>query len=470
MSNKLDLDHVMLAFAIKDKKFLMELTNSITEDYFSASKYRNVYSIIADHFTDPRFREIPTFNIISERLAADWGPNHISKVEKFHEHLLNMDLPAAEFTWYLDKLKSRYNTKLQKDIADSVTKLLGEPAEDEQEKLNDINMAIREATVNIDAIYKKESYKEGALDESAEERLRRYEYVKENPTAAQGILSGYSELDRRTGGLHPGELMIIAGGTGSGKSVVMHNIGVNAYLGPNDPNLGAAKIVGKGSNILYFSLEMPKESIERRIDACMGGFYYNQIRDGAMAPEDEFRYKRVLDFQLKYANKFHIVDMAKGVTTREVELKFIEISETNFVPDLVIIDYLGIMSPNTPGDSDWLAMGKVAAELHEFARTYEIPVITGSQVNRPPKDGKADYSTNRIARSDTITHNANIILQIASRDDEDIRTDMEVFIIKMRDGEKGAFVLTKDFAKMKILDLSEEGFIDDEDGDEEFSI
>jgi replicative DNA helicase len=162
--------------------------------------------------------------------------------------------------------------------------------------------------------------------------------------------------------------------------------------------------------------------------------------------------------------------MPKGATTREIELKYLEICETKFKPDLVIIDYIGIMSPNEPGDSDWLALGKIAADLHEFSRLYEIPTITGSQVNRPKEQagGKIDYSTNRVARSDMITNNANIIVQIACRDDEYIRTDMPIYIVKMRDGEKGSFTLSKDFGRMKVVDMVDESFATPIDVEDDF--
>ena len=81
-----------------------------------------------------------------------------------------------------------------------------------------------------------------------------------------------------------------------------------------------------------------------------------------------------------------IVDMPKGATTREIELKYLEICETSFKPDLVIIDYLGIMSSNDTASSDWMDLGVISAELHEFSRVYEVATITGSQVNRT-KDG-----------------------------------------------------------------------------------
>ena len=250
----------------------------------------------------------------------------------------------------------------------------------------------------------------------------------------------------------------------TGKSIIMHNIGVNAYLGPNNPFIPLERVAqNSGYNVLYFSLEMPKESIERRIDSCMGELYYKQIRDGALSIEDKKKYYRLLKFQEQYSKRFHIVDIPSGATTREIELKFVEIRDNQFKPDLVIVDYMGIMSSNNPeGKSDWEMLGEITKELHEFARVYEVPVITGSQVNRPKEAGKQEYSTNRIARSGMATTNANIIVQIGCRgDDEYLRSDMPMFITKMRDGEKGAFTLSKNFAKMKVIDSLSGGFTGD---------
>jgi replicative DNA helicase len=121
------------------------------------------------------------------------------------------------------------------------------------------------------------------------------------------------------------------------------------------------------------------------------------------------------------------------------------------------------MSPNESGDSDWLSLGIIAAELHELARVYEIPIVTGSQVNRPKDPSRQEYSTRRVARSDMLTNSANVIVQIACRENEDTRTDMPIYITKMRDGEKGYFVLSKNFAKMKVVDIMDEDFEDDDD-------
>jgi len=453
-----NLDKILLAYALKDKKFTMELVNSTSDKYFS-SDTQWLYRLVLEYFKDPRFKEIPTEKIIREYLSKAYdNPGLVEECMSKYASIVAMELDPLEFNWYFDKLRIRYNSQIQQECSISIHKI-HKTETDEKLRLDKSNQAIKEAAVGIDSIYRRQAYKEGSLDESAKERANNYSYIEENPNAARGILTGFKEFDRITNGLHDGELMIVAGSTGTGKSVVMHNMGINAYLGENLPfSLEQTWNKDSGSNVLLFSLEMSKESMERRIDSCMGGLYYNQIRDGMLSSDDKLKYFQLLKFQMNYFKKFHIVDMPKGATTREIELKYLEVKETKFKPDLIIIDYIGIMSPNEAGESDWLSLGKIAAELHEFARTYDIPVITGSQVNRPKEGTKTDYSTNRVARSDMLTNNANIIIQIGCRDDEYIRTDMPVYIIKMRDGEKGSFTLSKDFAKMKVVDMVDESF------------
>lgn len=457
--SKIPLDKRLLAYVLKDKPFAMELsTNSITDEFLSV-KYRWLYSTVMAHFNNPKYKDLPTRDIIEEyslRAAASDRPDIMS----LYDEVASMNVDDREFTWCVEKIRARQNLRLQKKCVKESTTIIKSGIDDSIDK---VNRVMRETVVKMDSIYKKESYEEGSLSESANYRVDYYNELEANPSIARGIPTGFTEFDRVTNGLHDGELMIIAGATGTGKSVVMHNIGVNAYLNGNDPSKGVEHALNSGFNVLYFTLEMPKSSMERRIDACMGGILYNHIRDGMLDQESKDNYFDILKFQLEYDSHFHIVDMAKGATTREIELKFLELSETKFKPDLVIIDYIGIMSPNDPGDSDWLALGKIAADLHEFARVYNIPVITGSQVNRPKDATKQQYSTDRLARSDMVTNNANIIIQIGCRDDEYARIDMPVYIIKMRDGAKGSFILSKDFSRMRLVDMIDESFSDEDD-------
>jgi len=451
-----NLDETILAAAINSKKFTMELIGSVDEKYF-APEYRWVYEAIKYYFNNPTIHDVPSRAMIIEYLADKPKPK-----DRLLQYDLMMKLKTQENEsgWMLDKLRFRRNNDIQIGITSRLQATLDKPTS--KARVEEANELLKKSIVDIDSIHKRATYKEGKLAESAQERIDRYKYIKENPEMAQGIMTGFTTFDMKTNGLHPGEFMIIAGDTGTGKSILMHNIAVNAYLGKNDPFDPEKKWDDRGKNILYFSLEMPKESMERRIDSCTGEIYSNHIRDGLLDEASELKYFRTLSFQAQYEKKFHIVDMPKGATTREIELKYIEVCEQGWKPDLVVVDYMGIMSPNNASGSDWMDLGVISAELHEFARVYEIAVITGSQVNRT-KDGVERYDTDRIARSSMIPHNADVVLQIAKRSDEYVRSDVKVYIIKLRDGDKGdPFTLSKDFEKMKVRDLVDESITDDD--------
>lgn len=456
--DKTRLDEIILSYALKNKRLAMEITNSLSSEYFE-NEYEWLYDVIEKHFNDPRFKEVPTKDIVIEYLKKQYSDS-VDEKTLLLDNVLKLSCEEQEFSWHLEKIKRRKNLKVQKSCVSNIIKISKEDC-DEEHKIEKINEIIKKTSVNIDTIYRKESYDEGSLDQSAKERVKKYKEIEANPEIARGVLTGFSELDRITNGLHGGELLLIGGATGTGKSIVMHNMAVNAYLGAHSPLQDPpSPDQATGSNILYFSLEMPKSSQERRIDACMADVIANEIRDGRLNQADKEKYFRALRFQANYSKKFHIVDMPRGVTAREVELKYVEVCDKyNMKFDQVFVDYLGIMSPSTQQTSDWLELGIVAEELHELARTYKIPVVTATQLNRPKDPSKPMQSTDRIARSNMIPDNANIILQIACRgEDEYTRLDMPIYITKMRDGEKGSFILTKNFAKMKVLDLVQESF------------
>lgn len=454
------LDRKILSYAINHKKFTVELNNVINAEYFDDS-LKWLFEIICRHFNDPQFKEVPTESIIEEYLKkAKYSEQEIESLKNTYNEIKSIQADQAEFTWLIQKIKIRYNDFIQKEAMSKIAQL-----KDDEDKVEKINKIIKESTFAIDSIYKQQIYSEGLLKDSAVDRWKKYKEIEENPQVAQGILTGLKQFDKVTNGFQRGEMIIIVGNTGGGKSVLMQNIAINAWLGKNNPLMADPLAADdSGHNILYFSLEMPKLSQERRIDACIGELYYAQIRDGLLSQEDKEKYAKILKFQAKYKKNFYVVDLPKGCSVRDVEVKFLEVSDNIFKPDMVVVDYLGIMSSNG-GDSDWLALGKISEELHEFARVHNVVTLTAAQANRAPKEAKVKYNTDRVGRSDLISHNANVIMQIERRDDEDIRIDMNVHLTKVRDGSRGMFVLSKDFAKMKVRDMMDES-IDDGYGDD----
>ena len=185
---------------------------------------------------------------------------------------------------------------------------------------------------------------------------------------------------------------------------------------------------------------------------------------GQLSDEEKQRWVKSLAFQEDYDKKFYILDMPRGTTMGEIESKY-EAIMGEFKPDAIFVDYLQLMKPTIKSSgTDWLDVGKVSEGLHEFCRKKNVPVVTAAQRKAAQKktNGKKidDASLEDLGRSKMIGDNAAIVLIIGNREDERLREDMEIHIVKNRDGAKGKVSLRKAFANSKI-----EEFPDDWVGD-----
>jgi len=215
-----------------------------------------------------------------------------------------------------------------------------------------------------------------------------------------------------------------------------------------------------GKNVLYISLEMSKKQLEQRVDANVANVRHRGIARAQLTDEEERRWTNNLKFQKDYDKVFYILDMPRGTTMGEIEAKYENLLGV-FKPDAVFVDYLQLMKP-TIGQigSDWLDVGRVSEELHEFCRKKNIPVVTAAQRKAQQKknNGKAmdNVSLEDLGRSKMIGDNAAVVFIIANREDERLREDMELHIVKNRDGAKGKVSLRKVFPNSRIESMPDD--------------
>jgi replicative DNA helicase len=189
------------------------------------------------------------------------------------------------------------------------------------------------------------------------------------------------------------------------------------------------------------------------VDANVAGVPLYGIRDGTLSEDEVKRYQAALKFQSLYSKQFHIIDIPRGCTMSQIESKYIEMSH-ELDPRLIVVDYISLMNTEQEG-SDWFGLGKLSERLHEFCRVYQISGITPVQLNRPEKakDGAPiPPDQHRVGRSIMMPQNANIMLIIETRKEEELKQDMKIIIGKMREGERGAFILHKRLDMMRIYD------------------
>lgn len=403
-------------------------------------EFKTVAREIRNYFQ--RYKSPPTYQLMEEALLEDIDDVEVIIAVK------EMGCEEGEYAYHIDKIKERYKMYLAKNLADAIQ------SPDELD-MDEISADVVRVSSKLDRLSRSAVFSEGSFADSAEERLKAYKYVEDNPGEVSGVLTGFREVDEYIWGIKKQELMIIAGPSSSGKSMLMMNMAVNAWLGTNNP-LHGAPTKTDGANILYFTLEMSKAQTEQRIDACVAGIPHKHITRGMLTDQEKERWGSTLKFQQKYDKKFYICDMPRGSKMTDIEARY-ETIIAEFEPDLVCIDYLGIMKPNSTNSSDWLDLGYIAENMAEFARGKNIPVITASQRKAKNKNAKnPGNDLEDLARSKMIGDNANIVLLIEKRNEEHLMEDMPVHVVKNRDGAKGKISLLKDFAKSRILNLPDD--------------
>ena len=253
-----------------------------------------------------------------------------------------------------------------------------------------------------------------------------------NPDSMRGLPTGFSDFDKKTGGLRAGDLVIIAGRPSMGKTTLAVNIAEYAAVNP-----------GRKASVAIFSMEMPSEQLLTRMLSSIGGVNLGSIRSGRVSDEDWVRITSATS-QLSEAKIF--VDETPGLSPMDLRARARRVKREHGL-DLVIVDYLQLMQ--VPGNKENRAteIAEISRGLKALAKELAIPVIALSQLNRgvEQREHKKPVMSD-LRESGAIEQDADIILLIYREEVYDKSTTKkgiaEIDIAKHRNGEIGTFLLT----------------------------
>jgi len=180
-----------------------------------------------------------------------------------------------------------------------------------------------------------------------------------------GLSSGFTRLDAMTAGMHPGDLIIVAGRPGMGKTSFALNVGVNACH-------VARSTVG------IFSLEMPRDQLVKRMLCSEARVDASRMRTGQLARDD---WPQLAEAAGMLSDLPIYIDDTPGLTLMELRAKARRMASENKL-GLLIIDYLQLMRSGTKNDSREQEISEISRSLKGLAKELGIPVIALSQLNR----------------------------------------------------------------------------------------
>ncbi len=202
-------------------------------------------------------------------------------------------------------------------------------------------------------------------------------YAREGGLA--GIATGLADLDRKLGGLHPSDLLIIAGRPSMGKTSLATNIAFNiarAHRHGQKPDGSEGSI--EGGVVGFFSLEMSAEQLAARILSEAAEVPSEQIRRGDMT-ESEFR--RFIEAAKALESCPLFIDDTPALTIAQVAARARRLKRTHGL-DVLFVDYLQLLRANSSKDSRVNEVSEITQGLKAIAKELDIPVVALSQLSR----------------------------------------------------------------------------------------
>ena len=204
-----------------------------------------------------------------------------------------------------------------------------------------------------------------AIKEVLPATIDRLDLLHQNPGQITGVTTGFTELDRMTAGLQPGDLVIVAGRPSMGKTTLAINIAENAA-------------VGRGVPAAVFSMEMSAEQLTMRMISSLGRVNQGHLRTGQFSDEDWSRINGAIA-QLSAAPIF--VDETPSLTPTEVRARARRLKREKGL-GLIVVDYLQLMQVAGSKENRATEISEISRGLKALAKELHVPVIALSQLNR----------------------------------------------------------------------------------------
>ena len=195
-----------------------------------------------------------------------------------------------------------------------------------------------------------------------------------------GLSTGFADLDAKLGGLHPSDLLILAGRPSMGKTALATNIAFNvARRYTAGPDVDGVRTAADGGVVAFFSLEMDEAQLATRIGCDISGVSGDRIRKGQIDASEFGRFRDALDEVRSVP--LHI-DATGGISIAKLSARARRLKRKHGL-DLIVIDYLQLIAgERSRGGNRTEEISAITGGLKALAKDLNVPVIALSQLSR----------------------------------------------------------------------------------------
>jgi replicative DNA helicase len=244
----------------------------------------------------------------------------------------------------------------------------------------------------------------------------------------KGISTGFTKLDEMTGGLHSGELIILAARPSMGKTAFALNIAWHVATRLLQP-------------VAVFSLEMSQESLLTRMLCAAARVDSQRFRTGYLN-EKERQSLRAAANQMVEAPIF--IDDTAGANLMDMHSKLRKLKQTGQKLGLVVVDYLQLMSAKGRSENRNQEISQISRGLKLLSKELDCPFLVLSQLSRATETRQGDHrpQLSDLRESGAIEQDADLVgfifrEEVYKRDREDLHGVAELILAKQRNGPIG---------------------------------
>lgn len=418
----IEAEQSVLGSILLEKGALVKVLEIITPDDFYRDVHKTIFTALVALFEKNEPQDIITVsNILKDwnKLDNAGGPAYLSS-------LTDIVPVTANIEHYARIIR-------QKSILRRLIQTSNEIAARCYEEQDDIDTLVDEAEQSIfDISHSKSDRSCQPLSAIIPAAFKNIERLAERKELITGVPTGFHEFDKKTAGLQPSDLIIIAGRPSMGKTALAMNIVQNAALLNKTP-------------VAVFSLEMAREQLAIRLLCSISKVDSHRLRTGFLEDRDWPKLTRACGM-LEDAPVF--IDDTAAISVLEMRAKARRLKSEHDI-GMVLVDYLQLMQGRSGAERREQEISEISRSLKAMAKELGVPVVALSQLNRS-LESRSDKrpQLSDLRESGAIEQDADVICFIY-RDEvynkgeaNPNRGIAEINIGKQRNGPTGTFKLT----------------------------
>ncbi len=419
LPHSIEAEQSVIGSMIMDKEAIVIASEILIGEDFYSKQYGILFDTMVELNESGRPVDLVT---LQDKLREKDVPPEVSSLE-FIRDLITSVPTSANIKYYAnivaEKATLRKLIKLNEEIAN--TCYVG------KESLEVILEETEKKVFNL--VQRRNAGEFVPIRQVVMNAMDRIEAASKNKGAVTGIATGFIDLDYRTAGMQPSDLILIAARPSMGKTAFVLNIAQHVAFKLN-------------RTVAIFSLEMSKEQLVNRLFSLESRVDSQHIRTGQLSDAE---WESLIESAGVIGKSNLIIDDTPGISIADLRSKCRKFKLEHDLK-MIIIDYLQLMSGSGRGDSRQQEISDISRSLKALARELGVPVLALSQLSRAVEQ-RPDHRPmlSDLRESGAIEQDADVVMFIYRDDyynhDTERKDIAEIIIAKQRNGPIGTVEL-----------------------------